>query len=333
MLPAPHQRSRGTRAQPLGDPPKPVERPRENDSASPKDNGILTQIGRFLDGVRVEKGLSVNTVESYRRDLKKFAAYAANSGISLSEVSREYLQEFLESLYMRDMAARSVARHVVSLRNFFRFLLKEKVIASDVSAQMDSPQVGRSLPKFLAINEVDALFCQPDLSTPAGLRDRAMLELLYATGMRVSELVSVRLEDLDVNLGIVRCLGKGGKERLIPVGKAALRAVEAWMQDGRQKLLKKGTSSYLFLNQRGGRLSRVGFWKILARYGRAAAIRAPLTPHVVRHSFATHLLERGADLRSIQLMLGHSDISTTQIYTHVLKERLKQVYESHHPRA
>lgn len=333
MLPAPHQRSRGTRAQPLGDPPKPVERPRENDSASPKDNEILTQIGRFLDGVRVEKGLSVNTVESYRRDLKKFAAYAANSGISLSEVSREHLQEFLEGLYMRDMAARSVARHVVSLRNFFRFLLKEKVIASDVSAQMDSPQVGRSLPKFLAINEVDALFCQPDLSTPAGLRDRAMLELLYATGMRVSELVSVRLEDLDVNLGIVRCLGKGGKERLIPVGKAALRAVEAWMQDGRQKLLKKGTSSYLFLNQRGGRLSRVGFWKILARYGRAAAIRAPLTPHVVRHSFATHLLERGADLRSIQLMLGHSDISTTQIYTHVLKERLKQVYESHHPRA
>lgn len=333
MLPAPHQRSRGTRAQPLGDPPKPVERPRENDSASPKDNEILTQIGRFLDGVRVEKGLSVNTVESYRRDLKKFAAYAANSGISLSEVSREHLQEFLESLYMRDMAARSVARHVVSLRNFFRFLLKEKVIARDVSAQMDSPQVGRSLPKFLAINEVDALFCQPDLSTPAGLRNRAMLELLYATGMRVSELVSVRLEDLDVNLGIVRCLGKGGKERLIPVGKAALRAVEAWMQDGRQKLLKKGTSSYLFLNQRGGRLSRVGFWKILARYGRAAAIRAPLTPHVVRHSFATHLLERGADLRSIQLMLGHSDISTTQIYTHVLKERLKQVYESHHPRA
>ncbi len=333
MLPSPHQRSRGTKDQRARKPY--VSSGGFGESGAPSSQGgeIFIQIGRFLSSVRVEKGLSVNTIESYRRDLMKFAAHAENASMSLSKVSREYLQEFIDSLYAQGMAARSVARCVVSLRNFFRFLVKEKVVASDVTAQMDSPQVGRSLPKFLAIKEVDLLFCQPDLCMPAGLRDRAMLELLYATGMRVSELVNVRLEDLDVNLGIVRCLGKGGKERLIPVGKAALRAVEAWLRDGRQKLLKKNIVPYLFLNHRGGQLSRVGFWKILARYGRAAAITAPLTPHVIRHSFATHLLERGADLRSIQLMLGHSDISTTQIYTHVLKERLKQVYESHHPRA
>ncbi|MGH9327809.1 MAG: site-specific tyrosine recombinase XerD [Terriglobia bacterium] len=294
---------------------------------------VLIQISRFLDTIRVEKGLASNTIESYRRDLMKLAAFTENAGVSLAEVGREHLQDFLGTLYAQNMAPRSVVRHVVSLRNFFRFLLKEKVVVSDVTAQMDSPQVGRRLPSFLALKEVDALLCQPDVSTPAGLRDRAMLELLYATGMRVSELIGVRLEDLDTNLGIVRCLGKGGKERLIPVGKGALRAVEAWMRNGRQKLLKKGASPFLFLNRRGGRLSRVGFWKILVRYGRAAAITAPLTPHVLRHSFATHLLERGADLRSIQLMLGHSDISTTQIYTHVLKERLKEVYELHHPRA
>jgi len=219
------------------------------------------------------------------------------------------------------------------LRNFFRFLVKEGIIRRDVTAEVDSPQLGRGLPRFLAITEIDTLLEQPEPSTPAGARDKAMLELLYATGMRVSELMDLRVDDVNHNLGILRCRGKGGKERMIPAGKSALRAVESYLNLSRAKLVQGKSEPYLFVNHRGGKLSRVGFWKILVRYGRAAGISGSLTPHMVRHSFATHLLERGADLRSIQLMLGHSDISTTQIYTHVLKERLKHVYSAHHPRA
>jgi integrase/recombinase XerD len=222
---------------------------------------------------------------------------------------------------------------LVSLRNFFRFLLREGKMASDPTAELDAPKLDHTLPRYLSVEEVDTLLAQPDPSTPAGLRDKAMLELLYATGIRVSELVTLGRQDLDANLGIVRCLGKGNKERLIPVGKSAVRAVDAYLRGGRATFVKDQAAPWLFLNRRGGRLSRVGFWKLLGRYGLKAGLASRLTPHVVRHSFATHLLERGADLRSIQMMLGHSDISTTQIYTHVLKERLKQVYETHHPRA
>ncbi len=296
-------------------------------------SALSSELIAFLDYIRVEKGLAANSISSYCRDLQKFINYLSRQGVALEKVSRDDIRSFLAALYASGLSARSVARHLVSVRNFFRFLLKEGRVRSDVAAEVDTPQVGRSLPKYLAAQEVDALLQQPDPSTPAGLRDKAMLELLYATGMRVSELVSLRWEDFDPNLGIVRCLGKGSKERLIPVGKSALRAVEAYVRQGRGKLLKHPSVPFLFLNLRGGPLSRVGFWKILARYGRAARIPTPLTPHLVRHSFATHLLERGADLRSIQLMLGHSDISTTQIYTHVLKERLKQIYHTHHPRA
>lgn len=292
-----------------------------------------SELMAFLDYVRVEKGLASNSISSYCRDLQKFVNYLRRRGVTLEKVSRDEIRGFLAALYASGLSARSVARHLVSVRNFFRFLLKEGRVGSDVAAEVDAPHVGRSLPKYLATEEVDALLQQPDPSTPAGLRDKAMLELLYATGMRVSELVNLRWEDFDTNLGIVRCLGKGSKERLIPVGKSALRAVEAYVRQGRGKLQKHPSVPLLFLNFRGGRLSRVGFWKILAGYGRVARIPTPLTPHLVRHSFATHLLERGADLRSIQLMLGHSDIATTQIYTHVLKERLKQIYHSHHPRA
>lgn len=291
------------------------------------------QLIRFLNYIRVEKGLSANTIASYRRDLAKFVAYTERCKMPLRAIRIMHIRDFMSQLRKQNLQPRSLARHVVSLRNFFRFLHKERQIESDVTANLDSPQIGRNLPKCLALEEVDALIEQPDPSTPAGLRDKAMLELLYATGMRVSELVNLHWEDFDRNLGILRCMGKGSKERLIPVGRSALRAVEAYVLEGRNKLLKRGSSPFLFLNHRGGKLSRVGFWKILLRYGRAAGIASPLTPHVVRHSFATHLLERGADLRSIQLMLGHSDISTTQIYTHVMKERLKQVYQAHHPRA
>jgi integrase/recombinase XerD len=286
----------------------------------------------FLDYARVEKGLAANSVSSYRRDLIGFLDYLGRAGQHLKSATREDIRGFFKALYARGLSARSVARHLVSLRNFFRFLLERGKVTSDPTRDIDAPEVGHSLPKYLTSGEVDALLERPDTSTPAGHRDKAMLELLYATGMRVSELVSLRREDLESNLGVVRCQGKGSKERLIPVGKSALRALEAYARQ-RGELVKDPAVSSLFVNQRGRPLSRVGFWKIIARYGREAGITTRITPHLVRHSFATHLLERGADLRSIQLMLGHSDISTTQIYTHVLKARLKQVYHAHHPRA
>jgi integrase/recombinase XerD len=296
-------------------------------------NGATPELDAFLDFIRVEKGLAANSIASYGRDLRGFLDYLGRKGIPLAETEREDIRGFLASLYERGLSARSVARHLVSVRNFFRFLVKEGQLEGDPTAEVDAPQIGHSLPKYLSAEEVEKLLAQPDVSTPPGLRDKAMLELLYATGMRVSELVSLRGEDFEPDLGIVRCRGKGSKVRLIPVGKSALRAVEAYVRAGRPKLAKDRETPFLFLNPRGGRLSRVGFWMLIRRHGRAAGVASPLTPHVVRHSFATHLLERGADLRSIQLMLGHSDISTTQIYTHVLKERLKQVYHSHHPRA
>ena len=300
------------------------------DASDPTATAELTA---FVDYIRVEKGLAANSIASYARDLEEFARFLRRRGRPVARVDREDIRNFLASLYRRGLSARSAARHLVSLRNFFKFLLKEGRLNSDPTEEIDAPKIGQSLPKYLTAAEVDALLQQPDPSTPAGLRDKAMLELLYATGMRVSELIGQRWEDFEVNLGVVRCRGKGSKERLIPVGKSALRAVEDYVHRGRQALAARKDSPHLFLNRLGGRLSRVGFWKLLRRYGRAAGISTPLTPHVVRHSFATHLLERGADLRSIQLMLGHSDISTTQIYTHVVKERLKQIYREHHPRA
>lgn len=301
-------------------------------SVGARDHGkVSLYISRFIDHIRIENGLAALTVSSYQRDLRKFAHFVGTR--PLGAITRGDLREYLRTLYGQGLKARSVARHLISLRRFFRFLVREGVVVRDVAREMDSPEIGAALPKCLSAGEVDALLARPDLSTPAGLRDKAMLELLYATGMRVSELVGVRMSDLDSSLGIIRCMGKGRKERLIPVGRDALRAVEAYRRSGRGQFLKRGDTPYLFLNHRGAPLSRVGFWKIIRRYGREASISSPLTPHAVRHSFATHLLERGADLRSIQLMLGHSDISTTQIYTHVMKERLKQVYHAHHPRA
>jgi integrase/recombinase XerD len=305
--------------------PTPLPRP-----SSPPS---LAEVQLFLEFARVEKGLAANSIQSYRRDLMEFAAFLRRLDKSAQSVSRDDIRAFLKELYNRNLGARSVARHLVSLRNLFRFLMREGHVTGDPTAEVEAPKLEQSLPKYLSVDEVDRLLAQPDVSTPLGSRDKAMLELLYATGMRVSELVHVRVADFDGGLGILRCLGKGNKERLIPVGKSALRAVEEYLHSGRAALAGKRVSPWLFLNRRGTALSRVGFWKILAAYGPRAGLATGLTPHLVRHSFATHLLERGADLRSIQLMLGHSDISTTQIYTHVIKERLKQVYQSHHPRA
>jgi integrase/recombinase XerD len=292
-----------------------------------------SEVATFLDYATVEKGLAPNSIASYGRDLRKFAAYLDKSKLSLDHVRHEHIRKFLETLYRQGLSARSAARQLAALRHFFQFLVKEGMLVVDPAHEVEAPHLSHSLPKYLNFQEVEGLLAQPDPVTPMGLRDRAMLELLYATGMRVSELLSVRWEDFEPNMGIVRCVGKGNKERLIPVGKSALRAVESYLRNGRGALAKPPGVPYLFLNHQGGPLSRVGFWKILSAYGRRAGIRVSLTPHMLRHSFATHLLERGADLRSIQTMLGHSDISTTQIYTHVLKERLRQVYQTHHPRA
>jgi len=297
---------------------------------------IATAISSFLTHVQVEKGLATNTVSAYRRDLAKFDDFAKKRKLVLTAVNRDDLVDFLASLYRQKLESKTVARHLVTLRNFFRHAQVQELISEDPTAHLESPKIRRSLPGYLRLDEVEKLLELPDQSTPLGLRDRAMLEVLYSTGLRVSELTSLRVMDLDTKVGCVRCIGKGDKERIVPVGRKALAIVEKYLRDGRTALIRttRGSSGpYLFVNRRGGRISRVGVWKIFSSYGRKAGLRVPLTPHMLRHSFATHLLERGADLRSVQLMLGHSDISTTQIYTHVVEERLKQIYKAHHPRA
>jgi integrase/recombinase XerD len=284
----------------------------------------------------VEKGLSNNTVSAYRRDLVKFDAFAKKRKLALGAVRRDDLVDFLASLYHQKLESRTVARHLVTVRNFFRFAQVQELVPEDPTLNLESPKIRRSLPGYLRLEEVEKLLGQPDEKTPIGLRDRAMLEVLYSSGLRVSELIGLRVLDLDRSVGCVRCVGKGDKERIVPIGKKATALVEKYLREARPKLIGKGlaaNSQTLFLNRRGGTFSRVGIWKILSAYGRKAGLRVALTPHMLRHSFATHLLERGADLRSVQLMLGHSDISTTQIYTHVVEERLKQIYKAHHPRA
>ena len=295
---------------------------------------ISATISSFLTHVKVEKGLSPNTVSAYRRDLAKFYEFAQKRKLPLEAITRDDLVNFLAGLYRLNLESRTVARHLVTLRNFFRFAQTQELVATDPSINLESPKIRRSLPGYLRLEEVERLLEQPDSSTALGLRDRAMLEVLYSTGLRVSELIGLRVSDLDGKVGCVRCIGKGDKERIVPVGRKALSMVEQYLRESRPKLLGKPRGSpTLFVNRRGVSLSRVGVWKILSGYGRRAGLRVSLAPHMLRHSFATHLLERGADLRSVQLMLGHADISTTQIYTHVVEERLKQIYKAHHPRA
>jgi integrase/recombinase XerD len=289
----------------------------------------------FLTWQRVEKGLSANTIAAYTRDLAKFTAWAAKRRLAPRDVSADHVLEFLGTLYRAGLDSRSVARHLVTLRGFFRWALTEREIAADPTAHLESPRVWKKLPGCLSLDEVERLLAAPDDKTALGSRDKAMLELLYSTGLRVSELCGLRLGDLDRQAGMVRTVGKGSKERLVPVGRQALSAVDRYLRHARPEILGgRAGVPWLFVTRRGGRMSRVGFWKRLRQHGRRARLGTrSLSPHKLRHSFATHLLERGADLRSVQLMLGHADISTTQIYTHVLQERLRQVYRAHHPRA
>jgi integrase/recombinase XerD len=294
---------------------------------------LEADVRTFLSYLRVEKGLSDNTIQSYRRDMLKFVGFLDKQNLVTAKIQRQDVVDFLAMLYKRRLDSRSVARHLVTIRHFFRFSLLEGFVKEDPAATIESPKFRQSLPYFLSVEEVDRLLAQPDTSSAIGLRDKAIIELMYSTGIRVSELAGIRVGDLQMDAGCLRCIGKGNKERLVPVGKKALAVVESYMKKSRPELLRDGASSHLFLNQRGRAMDRVTIWKMMGRYGRKAALRKPLKPHTLRHSFATHLLDRGADLRSVQMMLGHSDISTTQIYTHVVEERLKQVYKAHHPRA
>ena len=284
----------------------------------------------FLDFCRVEKGLAANSISSYHADLQRVICKLP---ISELEATPEHLSGYIQSLYNAGMSARSVARHVATLRSFYAFLTREGTIARDPAELLSPPKQWSTLPKYLNRQEVERLIAAPSADKPTSLRDRAMLELLYATGLRVSELCGVELASLERHLGVLRVSGKGNKQRIVPFGESAGEALDHYLREGRGKLLRGRMSPHLFVTARGAAMTRQAFWALLKGYGRKAGITTRLTPHVVRHSFATHLVEGGADLRSVQVMLGHADISTTQVYTHVARRRLRETVDQHHPRA
>lgn len=289
-------------------------------------------LGIFLDYLSVEKGLAHNSILAMSRDVRKLFFFLQKKKLTLSKVREEDLVEFIHSLSLSGLSARSLARIISSLRSFFTFCILDGYLKKNPSGNLSTPKIWFSLPKFMTSQEMELLLAQPDTSEPRGLRDKAMLEILYAAGLRVSELISLKLSDINLEDGFLLCRGKGGKERIVPVGASARDAVREYMREARPFYMKKN-SDFLFLTYRGGAFTRQGFWKILKEYTEKAGLREKISPHVFRHSFATHMLERGADLRSVQLMLGHSQITTTQIYTHVTRERLRRVYDKYHPRA
>jgi integrase/recombinase XerD len=280
----------------------------------------------------VEKGLLPNTIHSYSLDLKKLFLFFHKEKIPWLKATEGDLVKFIHHQSRAKLSPRSLARLISSTRSFYRFLVLDGLITKSPASDLSAPKLWMDLPKFLTEQEVENLLAQPKKNTPRSKRDKAMLELLYATGLRVSELVSLKLKDINLEQGYVICKGKGGKERIVPFGHSAAGALKEYLQKGRPKLLKRDDPS-LFLSSRGGPFTRQGFWKMLKRYGGQAGLEQKISPHVLRHSFATHLLERGADLRSVQLMLGHSQITTTQIYTHVSRKHLKEVYQKYHPRS
>ncbi len=291
-------------------------------------------VDEYIYYLAVERGLAENTLVSYRLDLISHINFLQRKGIrAVKNVDSNTISAYLLHLRKTGKAPSTISRSVASLKSFYRFLVAENVIAKNPTLNLESPKHTNKLPHVLTVKEVSNLLNQPHLGTPAGIRDKAMLELLYATGMRVTELVSLDIEHVNLESGYVRCFGKGSKERMVPVGREARKYIREYLARGRVKLTKGRQSDSLFLNQRGNRLTRQGFWKIIKKYAYKAQIKKVITPHTLRHSFATHLLENGADLRSVQEMLGHADISTTQIYTHLTKRRLKQVYDQAHPRA
>jgi integrase/recombinase XerD len=290
-------------------------------------------IVRYLRHLDVERRVAANTLASYRRDLARLHRYAVTHGLDVGRLARHDLEAFVRASMAEGLAPTSTARLVATVRGFFKFQRLAGALDHNPADDLTAPRTFSALPKFLSLEEVDRLIAAPEVTSARGLRDRALIEVLYATGLRVSELVGLRMADLHLDQGYLQCLGKGSKERLVPLGDSAASWLRRYLTDARRALLKTREGPWVFVNARGGtRLSRNGFWKILKGYGTRAGIRAHLSPHVLRHSFATHLLERGADLRAIQVMLGHADLSTTQIYTHVLEARLRNVYDAFHPR-
>jgi integrase/recombinase XerD len=292
-------------------------------------------VDAYLTHLTVERRLAMNSVESYSRDLVLLAEFAAGRGVRPEALTRPDLEGLVRNLMSEGRSPRSVARAVACYRGFFRFLVIDGTLKASPADDLRPPRAWKPLPRYLSVEDVDRLIAQPDVSQPRGLRDRALIELLYATGMRVSELIGLRPADVNLEASYLTCTGKGDKQRIVPIGEEAAQWVGKYLREARKPLLGMRSSQRLFVNARGGGagLTRVGFWKILKTYARQAGLRASISPHMLRHSFATHLLERGADLRAIQMMLGHADLSTTQIYTHVLEQRMRDVYDRFHPRA
>lgn len=288
---------------------------------------------RYITFLLVEKGLAPKTIDAYSRDLARYFGFLKKNAVGdVSENDTVLLLKHLIGLRNAGLSARSRARHLVTLRGFYKFLTQEGLIPNDPSRLIDLPKTGLKLPDVISVEEIGRLLKAPNPNTPRGLRDIAMLELLYAAGLRVSELVGVKRQEVNLEAGFVRVMGKGAKERIVPIGQHARKEIQAYLASGRPPLLKSQVSPYLFVARAGRPMTRQGFWKLLKRYGRMAGIIKEITPHSLRHSFASHLLEGGADLRAVQVMLGHVDISTTQIYTHVAKEHLQKIHEAFHPR-
>ncbi|WP_232696231.1 site-specific tyrosine recombinase XerD [Brevibacillus daliensis] len=292
---------------------------------------LIDQFSHFL---AVEKGLSTNTLESYQHDLVMYTAYLNEQGIcNMEESTRSHIVGYLLMLQEKGRATSTLSRNLASIRAFYQFLVRDRYLNNDPSIHLETPKIEKRLPKVLSVEQVERLLDGPQGTSPNSYRDKAMLELLYATGIRVSELVSLQFGDINLEMGFLKCMGKGSKERIIPLGSIAITAIRTYLEKGRPHLVKAGTDQALFLNHLGKQITRQGFWKIIKKHALEAGIQSDITPHTLRHSFATHLLENGADLRSVQEMLGHADISTTQIYTHVTKTRIKDVYAKTHPRA
>jgi integrase/recombinase XerD len=297
------------------------------------DRGRAEPLTSYLDHLRVERGLAAGTLVAYETDLRKLVSFARQRGATLLALRQADLSEFIAGLREQGLAPRSQARHVHSVRGFYRFAVREGLVAKDPMENLRPPRAFRGLPRALSSTQVEALLAAPEVDTAVGLRDRAVLEVMYAAGLRASEVVSLREENLDLELGLLRVFGKGRKERLVPLGTEARDWVRRYAREARETLCRGRPVASLFVSQRGRPLSAMGLWGLVRRHAVAAGIERVLTPHVLRHSFATHLLEHGADLRALQAMLGHADISTTQIYTHVSRERLRRLYDQFHPRA
>jgi integrase/recombinase XerD len=306
---------------------------RQGRPAAPKKGTAKGIAAEYLNHLQVERGLAENSLLAYARDLARLQAFASDRSMDVLALRQEHLSAFIQSLRAAGLAPRSAARTIHGVRGLFRFAVREGRLAADPMENLKAPRSFSPLPRYLSTAQVDSLLAAPDVSADLGLRDRAILEVLYATGLRVSELIGLRPADVDLEVGLLTCFGKGRKERLVPLGTAACTWVRQYMDRARGALARGRAAPPLFLNHRGGRLTRMGLWQIVRRHAVTAGIQKILTPHVLRHSFATHLLERGADLRALQAMLGHADISTTQIYTHVSRERLRAVYDRFHPRA